>query len=112
MRLEIILHDKVSAFAQELPEQVRAKLFWSIELLREFGLGVGRPYVAPVRDRIWELRVANRGNHYRFLFFIAEGAAVLVHGFRKKTPKVPERDLDLAVTRMKEYLLKKGGSEP
>lgn len=109
MRLEIILHDKVGDFVQELPEQAKAKVFWSIELLKEFGLAVGRPYVAPVQDRIWELRVAHKGNRYRFLFFIAEGAAVLVHGFLKKTPRVPKRDLDLAISRMKEYLLKKGG---
>ena len=42
------------------------------------------------------MRTVYRGAHYRVLFCIEGGTMVLLHGFRKKTPAMPPRDLALA----------------
>lgn len=42
------------------------------------------------------------GRIARVLFFVSGGRLVALHGFIKKTQKTPDKDLDLAVKRMKE----------
>ena len=56
-------------------------------------------------DDLWEIRVQIGGNSYRFLGFFAEQALfVLVSGFSKKQQKTPNKEIDLAHQRKKEFL--------
>jgi phage-related protein len=86
-----------------MPLKARAKLYWVLEILREHGLGVGRPYVAPLADGLWELRVRHQGVNHRFLFFLDRGKAVFTHGFTKKTDKVPKGEMEIARRIREEY---------
>lgn len=53
---------------------------------------------------IWEIRVSALGSALRFLSFIDQGSLIIVtHGFDKKTPKIPQREIRLAVSRKKDY---------
>ncbi len=50
-----------------------------------------------------EVRSTLHGNRIaRVIFCIAQGRMVLLHGFVKKTKKIPNEDLTLARRRMKE----------
>lgn len=86
-------------------KKAQAKIIRSFELLEKFGLAVGLPHIRKVGANLWELRVIFAGNQYRFLFFpAAERQFVIVHAFQKKTRKLPRRDVELAIKRMKAYL--------
>lgn len=70
----------------------------------EFGWPIGMPLCRPISGRkgLWEVRSSLPGGRIaRVLFCIHEGHMALLHGFEKKTQKTPDRELDLAVTRMK-----------
>ena len=92
-------------FLRSLPERDEARIAQTIELLREFGLQLGRPYVKSLTAKLWELRVSTRGRAYRIIYFAHTGRRfVLLHGFVKKTRKTPKRELDVARRRLTDYL--------
>ncbi|RJF87335.1 type II toxin-antitoxin system RelE/ParE family toxin [Oleomonas cavernae] len=70
----------------------------------EFGWPMGMPICRPISGRkgLWEVRSSVPGGRIaRVLFCIHEGHMALLHGFEKKTQKTPDRELDIAVKRMK-----------
>lgn len=69
----------------------------------QFGWRIGMPVCRPmgkgvyeVRSRISDKRIA------RVLFCFYRKRIVLLHGFIKKTQKIPKSDLDLAIKRQKQ----------
>ena len=55
------------------------------------------------------MRIKDKANIHRILYFAFTGRKfVLLHGFTKKTEKTPVREIEIAVRRMEEYLLRKG----
>src|SRR5262249_45387279 len=71
----------------------------------EFGWPLGMPYCRNLGSGLWEVRSdLTDGKIGRVIFCVAKERMVLLHGFVKKTQKTQERDLKLAVKRMKEVL--------
>ena len=71
----------------------------------EFCWPVGMPKCAPIKGimGLYEIRAnISSGRIARVFFVISGGQMVLLHGFVKKTQKTPDRELNLAATRMKE----------
>jgi phage-related protein len=85
--------------------KVRAKLAHIFDLLRDKGTAVGKPYIAPLGDKLYEIRAEHDTNIYRTIYFAYTGKRfVLLHSFQKKTQKTPKKELDLAKERMKSFL--------
>jgi phage-related protein len=85
--------------------KVIAKFAHIFELLQEQGTSVGKPYVAPVEDKLYEIRVEHNTNIYRTIYFAYTGKRfILLHGFQKKTQKTPKKEIDIAKDRMKAFL--------
>lgn len=71
--------------------------------LEKYGYKLERPHAAPLRDKIRELRVRTRNGQFRFLYFFDEKKIVITHGFKKKSAKVPNREIEKAVKYLKMY---------
>jgi len=69
----------------------------------EYNWPVGPPKCKPLEGGVFEVRsnIAS-GRIARVLFFIQSSEMYLIHGFIKKSQKIPKRDLDLAKKRKKE----------
>lgn len=71
----------------------------------EFGWPVGMPTCRSITGRkgLWEIRcsISDRRTA-RVLFCIHEEQMLLLNGFIKKSRKSPDREIDLAMRRMKE----------
>lgn len=92
-------------FLNSLPRQDLVFINTAFKRLREHGPDLKRPYVAYLRDHIWELRVRVKRNRYRFLYFFYDGEKfVVTHGIKKKTGKVPNSEIDRAIRYMDDYL--------
>jgi phage-related protein len=90
---------------QSQDPKVKAKLARIFDLLQEQGTAVGKPYVAPLEDKLYEIRIEQETNIYRALYFAYTSKRfILLHGFQKKTQKTPKKELDLAKERMKAFL--------
>ena len=69
----------------------------------EFGWPIGRPHCAPLGKGLWEVRSDLESNRIaRVIFCMGDGHMILLHGFIKKTPEVPQAELELALKRKKE----------
>lgn len=87
-----------------LPADLRARFLHVAEMLESLGPDkVGAPHVRPLRDKLWEMRLKGRDGIARAIYFAAKGRRlVVVRAFVKKSQKTPQRDIDLALRRMKE----------
>ncbi len=61
------------------------------------------PYCKKITKNIFEIRIKAK-DCYRILYaFLYKDTVVLLHIFKKKTNKIPKKDLKLAVNRLKLY---------
>jgi len=68
----------------------------------EFSWPIGMPLVRSVGRELWEVRsTLPQGRIARVLFCVTGEQMVLLHGFIKKSQKTPNREIDLALQRMK-----------
>ena len=72
-----------------------------IELLQQNGTHLNENITKHLEDGIWELRP---GNNRVFYFFFQDDVFVLLHQFRKKSQKTPQRELEKAKRERYDYL--------
>jgi phage-related protein len=87
-----------------LPKDMQARFLRISELLQNFGpQQVRMPYVRPLGDKLWEMRLSGRSGIGRAIYAAAPGQRLVVlHAFVKKTQETPHHALELARRRMKE----------
>ena len=102
--------EPLTEFLNDLPIKTRAKVVKLIDLLAGYGVLLKEPYTRQIRGMIRELRVKDNLGHVRVFYFTFTGRRfVLLHGFLKKTDKTPEREIELAEKRMKDFIERYGG---
>lgn len=77
----------VGSELDSLPPDMRAKLDHIITLIEELGLHqVREPYVKPLGNERWEMRMKGVDGVARAIYVTASGHGVIIlHAFRKKT---------------------------
>ncbi len=83
----------------------RGKILAYISLLEEQGEALRRPIADYVGDKLYELRPKA---HRVLYFFYVERQVVILHLFRKKTDRLPEKERQVALERMKD-IIQRGG---
>lgn len=85
-------------FIKSLPEKTQLKIFKYLRYLREHGGYLDEPYSRHITGKIRELRVDFSSIRHRLFCFTFIGKKIIVlHGFIKKTAKLPERELNIAI---------------
>ena len=102
------LEEPVRNFIVNLPTKERAKVAQEIENIRSEGIYLSLPFVKKIAGKeykgLWELRVRFGSEYIRIIYFLhIKNTFVLLHGFKKKTNKIPKRELEIAKNRMIEY---------
>jgi len=98
----------VENFLLTLNPKLRAKAYSDIMLLKRLGINIREPYSAPVKgDRykgLFELRTKFSSDVTRMFYFLFDkNKFVLLHGFVKKTNKLPEREIEQALSYKNDY---------
>ncbi|NER23912.1 MAG: type II toxin-antitoxin system RelE/ParE family toxin [Symploca sp. SIO1C2] len=65
----------------------------------EYGWPIGMPICKPLRRGLFEVRTNLQDRIARVIFCIHENNILLLHGFIKKTEKISDSDLSLALDR-------------
>lgn len=86
--------EPVRAWLRRLPKSERHTIGREIRTL-QFGWPLGMPLVRKIEHGIWELRVGLDTRIARVIFTVIDDTAVLIHGFIKKSRKIPGSDLAL-----------------
>ena len=93
----------VREWLKELPKE-DCKVIGADILTVQYAWPVGKPLVDNLGDGIWEVRSRLENRMARTLFAMVNEEIILLHGFIKKTQKVPADELELAKKRKKQYL--------
>ena len=85
------------------PKSILADFLRVVELIEEFGPAIGRPHTAPLGKGLFEIRAKGREGIGRSIFcYVRDRKIIILHSFVKKTQKIPQKEMDKALKRMKE----------
>jgi phage-related protein len=94
-------NEPVREWLRELPAADRKAIGEEIRTV-QLGWPLGMPIVRKLAAGLWEVRMKLKDRIARVLFTIDDGAAVLLHGFIRKSQKTPAPDLATAIERKRQ----------
>lgn len=91
----------VLEFIQGLAKSERARLFEALDQVERHGLDAIRVLFRHIEGKLWEIKVSA----HRILYVVIEREEmVLLHAYKKQGQKLPIKERDIAIRRMKELL--------
>ena len=106
-RVEYYLNQRgespVKNFLQEQDKRVKAKVLDAIDILIESGPFLKPPYMKKLDKDLYELRIKSTVA-VRVFYSPITGVYYLLHAFVKKTQKTPDREMKVALDRIKELI--------
>ena len=97
----------VSDFLDTLESNSQSKLLRILHNIEEYGLDSIIPHIKKLSGTpFWEIRILGQDS-IRVIYVVPAKFEVLVlHGFKKKTQKIPSKELETASKRYQEYILR------
>lgn len=90
----------INEFIKKQNPAVRSKIIHKIRLLKQYGNKLGMPHARMLGRELYELRI--RGKEELRIFYCFEKQTIyLLHAFKKQTQDTPQKELNLALNRMK-----------
>lgn len=86
---------KLEHFIQTFEKPTIAKVLRTIDLLERFGHELGMPHSKKIDRRLFELRIRGQ-EEIRIFYTFFSNDVILLHGFMKKSQRIPERELFVA----------------
>ena len=87
----------VENFIDSLNESSWDKFIYKKELLEQLGPELRFPHTTHIGDEIFELRFTGKEGRIRVCFFFSHRRQIVfLHGFVKKTKKIPKKEIDIA----------------
>ena len=77
------------------------KIIEYLDVLSEYGVRAGMPYIKHIDGPIWELRPTN---DRVFFFYWKNQTYLMLHHYIKKTEKAPPREIEQAKRNLKDHL--------
>ncbi len=92
----------VKDFINSLDKRTRGKVQYLFDLLQEYGLALGLPYLKKIKNTpLWELRIISKISVRILYVKHLSNSFVMLHGFVKKSSKTPTKHLKIAAHRLK-----------
>ncbi len=90
---------ELEKFIHSLDKQTIAKVLRVIDLLETFGYQLGLPHSKKVHEHLFELRIRGK-QEVRIFYVFHKNEAMLLHGFVKKSERIPKKEMDKALQRL------------
>ena len=94
--------EPVRKWLQGLPTSCKKAIGEDIKTV-QFGWPIGMPLVEKIEPGLWEVRTRLKDGIARILFSVDGSHMILLHGFIKKTGRIPLQELDTARARKNQY---------
>ncbi len=102
--MDVIILDNCEKEINAFPKEIIDDFFYIIQALG-YGVKFGPPIskkLKGVGSGIFELRFKGIDGIYRVIYYVKKKDKIyFVHGFKKKTQKIPKKNLDLALKRIR-----------
>ena len=95
-----ILDDSLEKFIKNLQKPAAAKVLRTLDLLEKFGQKLGQPHTKKISIRIFELRISGKQG-VRIFYTFHKSQIFLLHGFIKKSQKIPGKEMAIANQKLK-----------
>jgi phage-related protein len=106
-RLKVIFYrtetgnEPVREWLQSLTREEKKSIGEDIKTIQS-GWPLGMPLIRKLESDLWEIKSYLKNRTARVLFTIIEDNMILLHGFIKKSQKIPKQDLQLARKRIQD----------
>lgn len=90
---------QLEKFIYSLGEATVAKVLRTIDLLEMFGYKLTLPHSKKVYTELFELRVRGK-QEVRIFYTFYKGEAMLLHGFVKKSKRIPTKEMRTALQKL------------
>lgn len=97
---EVFITESVSLFSKSLELKTKAKLVHEVDLLKTYGSLLKMPHSKKITNNLYELRIRGK-QEVRIFYCIKNEKIFLLHGFLKKTQKIPRKEITTAEARIK-----------
>lgn len=95
----------VKDFLDELDKPVKAKVYESLDSIRELGFNAPGIEFRQISGKLWEIKIKTTAGGYRvFYVCIRLNNLVLLHAYKKQGQKAPGRHIEIANKRLKEVV--------
>lgn len=91
--------DALEKFIESLEKPTIAKIVREIDLLEKFGHQLDMPHSKKIAPDLFGLRIRG-AQEVRIFYTFSGGRAVLLHGFVKKSQRIPPREHALAAQKL------------
>ncbi|HUV71442.1 MAG TPA: type II toxin-antitoxin system RelE/ParE family toxin [Clostridia bacterium] len=91
----------IDEFISTLTAETKAKIFKSLDLIEKYGPMIGMPHVKKIDKMLFELRIKGK-EEIRLFFTCSRQKIFFLHIFKKKTRKIPLKELNVARKRLTE----------
>ena len=85
---------------KSLQKSTIAKVLRTIDLLEQFGQKLGPPHTKKISAHLFELRVSGK-QEVRIFYSFHKSQILLLHGFVKKSQKIPQKEIKIARQKFK-----------
>lgn len=92
-------------FLDSISEQQQRKIIRILTNIETYGLTTGIPHIKKLTGTLlWEIRILGQDNIRVFYASLVGNSILVLHGFTKKSQKTPSREIETAVSRLKNWL--------
>lgn len=112
MRFQVELLEDATKFIMSQPVKMQAKIQRTIGLLKEFGYELPEPHSKKIKGKrkLYELRIKLGSDICRmFYFHFRSKIYIITSGYIKKAMKTDERQIDIAIRLMTQFLEENDG---
>lgn len=99
----IYYNESLQKEIKALPAGIQARYIHLTERMCIYGANLGMPHTRAMKDGLFELRMKSQEGIGRvFYCTLVNKRIIMLHSFIKKTKKTPLKELNIAISRMKE----------
>jgi len=90
---------------QSLASKDRAKVLGCLKNIKELGFNSHRVIFRQVRGKLWEIKINLESGGFRLFYVTLDADSLfMLHSYKKKSQKIPQKELEMAEKRMMEVL--------
>ena len=89
-------------YLKGVEKEERARVLESLKQIEDFGLGALKTKFRQIEGKLWEIKITA---HRIFYVMLTREEMILLHAYKKQSQKLPLKEREIAVRRMKEVLL-------
>lgn len=88
-------------YIKDLPKKERARLLEALDQIEQNSFDSVRVQFRQIEGKLWEIKISA---HRVFYVLVEREEMVLLHAYKKQGQKMPLREREVAIKRMKEVL--------